>query len=368
LAKNGARFAVDRDFTINEALYRSASGEEACADLLERTRPELVIVDMLRCAQFVEGVSVPKILDLDDLLSRRYADVVGGAVTADVMLGYYGERVPFLPLVGRFLQPFLSALLRVESARLARKEIAATRKFGAVTLVSSREAESLRRDAGAGVAIEAIPMGMDMPSRVASIAGAPSRLVFVGSPRYWPNKQALTYADRVLLPEAEKALGSRVELTVVGTADEKERRAFGDRLRFAGYVDDLDSVLLEHDVFVAPIVSGSGIKTKVVEAMSRGLVVVGTPRAFDGLAVSHQEHALVFETPEEFAANLAFLREHAVDARRIAANGRRYVADTFAFDVIAGLWQRTIASVQRPHPERAGSNTIQRGDAHPAGE
>jgi glycosyltransferase involved in cell wall biosynthesis len=226
-----------------------------------------------------------------------------------------------------------------------------------VTLVSSREADALRSAHGSTVAVQAIPMAVEMPDEVAKLAAVPARLVFVGSPAYWPNRQALAYADRVLLPEAEKALARKMELTVVGAADEKQRRSFSHRLRFAGYVHDLDAILLEHDVFVAPVVSGSGIKTKVVEAMSRGLVVVGTPKAFEGLAVKHGEHALLFETPEEFAANLAFLREHAVEARRIAANGRRYVADTFAFDVVAALWRRTIASVFVEQPDERAVTT-----------
>jgi glycosyltransferase involved in cell wall biosynthesis len=353
LLRNALRFAVDQRYTINEALYFSPLGRERCAKTIAAIAPELIVVDMLRCAQFVKAESVPVILDLDDLLSRRYAQLVGGSVTPEMMLGYYAERIPFLPLVGKLARPFLTALMSLESSRLKHKEIDAATHFDAVTLVSQREADLLRDQCDGPVTISSIPMAIEMSEQHASISEEPSRLIFVGSPSYWPNRQALAYADEVLFPYAESRLGTPLALTVVGAADESHRAGFNERLHFTGYVDDLDAVLTEHDIFVAPIVSGSGIKTKVVEAMSRGLVVLGSPKAFDGLSVEHLEHALIFETKEEFAEGLAFLKTHPEEARRIAESGFRYISDTFRFDVITERWRKAVESVFPPAPSSA---------------
>ena len=50
-------------------------------------------------------------------------------------------------------------------------------------------------------------------------------------------------------------------------------------LSFAGYVDDLEGELRQYRGFVAPITTGTGVKTKVLDAMAVGLPVVATPSA-----------------------------------------------------------------------------------------
>jgi glycosyltransferase involved in cell wall biosynthesis len=53
-----------------------------------------------------------------------------------------------------------------------------------------------------------------------------------------------------------------------------------------GDVDDIRSQLERAAVYVAPLVSGTGIKNKVLEAMVAGLPVVGTPLALEGIGAS----------------------------------------------------------------------------------
>lgn len=55
-------------------------------------------------------------------------------------------------------------------------------------------------------------------------------------------------------------------------------RAYAERVRFRGYVDELGGVLQEYDVMVVPIRFGSGTKLKVLEAMANGIPIVSTPQ------------------------------------------------------------------------------------------
>ena len=49
-------------------------------------------------------------------------------------------------------------------------------------------------------------------------------------------------------------------------------------------MDDVASELSRHRAFVAPMVEGTGVKTKVLEAMAAGLPVVTTTAGVRGLA------------------------------------------------------------------------------------
>ena len=62
-----------------------------------------------------------------------------------------------------------------------------------------------------------------------------------------------------------------------------------------GFVDNLDDFYSNCRWILAPLRIGSGIKVKVLEAMSRGKVVVGTSKAFEGIPVTHGVDALILE-------------------------------------------------------------------------
>jgi polysaccharide biosynthesis protein PslH len=52
-----------------------------------------------------------------------------------------------------------------------------------------------------------------------------------------------------------------------------------------GYVDNLDSLYRRAKFFVVPIVSGAGIKIKLIEAVSKGLPIITTSKGLEGLEI-----------------------------------------------------------------------------------
>jgi hypothetical protein len=54
-------------------------------------------------------------------------------------------------------------------------------------------------------------------------------------------------------------------------------------VKLDGYVNDLSSYYKSAVAVVAPIFKGSGMKTKVIEAMSYGKSIIGTDEAFQGI-------------------------------------------------------------------------------------
>jgi glycosyltransferase involved in cell wall biosynthesis len=108
-------------------------------------------------------------------------------------------------------------------------------------------------------------------------------------------------------------------------------------VRFEGYVADLASRLCEAAFFVAPIVSGTGIKTKVLEAMAAGVPVVTTPQGVSGLEVEHRRHCFVCERPADFPTAIRALADPALCAE-LGANARRYVEQNFSPEVLRRRW------------------------------
>ena len=85
---------------------------------------------------------------------------------------------------------------------------------------------------------------------------------------------------------------------------------------------ELDQYLQQHKVFTAPVFNGTGIATKNVLALSRGLPLVTTAIGLNGLGLAKpQEVVSVAETPEEFSHQVLRLqRDAALFGSRSAAS------------------------------------------------
>jgi hypothetical protein len=78
-----------------------------------------------------------------------------------------------------------------------------------------------------------------------------------------------------------------------------------------------------------PLVSGGGVRVKIIEAFALGLPVVSTRLGIEGLGATDGVHAVVVDDVEGLAGGLARMREHAV-RRALADNGRRLWESTYS--------------------------------------
>lgn len=67
------------------------------------------------------------------------------------------------------------------------------------------------------------------------------------------------------------------------------------------FVEDLNSVYQQSKIAICPMLSGTGVKIKVIEALSFGLPVVCNERGVDGLLNKTNNGCLVSNDPDEFA-------------------------------------------------------------------
>ena len=77
------------------------------------------------------------------------------------------------------------------------------------------------------------------------------------------------------------------------------------------FVDDLHQLYGDSKIAICPMLSGTGIKVKTVEALSFGLPVICTYRGLDGLPQKQDNGCILAEDPEEFAMAIHSLLNNA---------------------------------------------------------
>ena len=153
------------------------------------------------------------------------------------------------------------------------------------------------------------------------------KVVLSGKPDIYTNTDVNEFM-RLLLTSTDKLLKDRFENTFLG----KMWTPYVDRLVGAGYegkqigwVDNYIESLAEYDVQIFPISVGSGTKGKVLDALSTGLVCIGSDYAFENIAVEDGESCCVYKHCSEILDFLKKIAECPSEYEKMADLGRKQV-------------------------------------------
>lgn len=151
---------------------------------------------------------------------------------------------------------------------------------------------------------------------------AARRMLFVGSWHHAPNREAIRFLVEEMLP-ALQARDARWRLVIAGNGIPGHYRM--PQVEILSNVPDVRTLVDAAMVCVAPLWTGGGVRTKVLEAMSRARPVVATAIAMEGIEAVPGTDYLAAETADEFARAAERLAADRGLAEQIGARGRSLV-------------------------------------------
>ena len=240
--------------------------------------PDTLYFDGVRTGLYLEPLrkfhpALRMVCDFDDLMSRRMAHLAEERLP--ISLGYLGKYVPGW-INRRVITPLAAGVIpRYEARALSLVEQAILTHAQAVVLVSGQEADLLRSASSAPAQVVVIPPAAPPASAVLPQAGI-ERFVFIGSDSLLQNRKSLDY-----LAALWQRVQPRSTLHVYGRQKGSYEATAG--IVVHGFVADVAQAYTPGSVLLAPSFISGGVKTKVLEAMSHGIVVVGTSITFEGI-------------------------------------------------------------------------------------
>ena len=90
-------------------------------------------------------------------------------------------------------------------------------------------------------------------------------------------------------------------------------------------MEDIRTELARRALFVCPILSGSGVRVKLLEAFAAGIPVVSTTVGAEGLARTDMEFCALADDPREFAAKALAILNCPPQARAMTERARAEV-------------------------------------------
>ncbi|OOZ40923.1 glycosyltransferase [Solemya elarraichensis gill symbiont] len=182
----------------------------------------------------------------------------------------------------------------------------AVRYSDKIICLNQRDSDLLRKTYGR-VATHIAPMALEdkMPIGFGERVPADDEdfALFVGG-TFYANQAGITWFVKNVVPHID------IKICIVGRGFEKLRDELEvpGKVEVVGAVDSLAVWYRRARFVIAPIFDGSGMKTKVAEALMYGKKIVGTPEAFTGYEDIADQVGFICETSDQFVNAIRLLK------------------------------------------------------------
>lgn len=284
--------------------FMSNKAKRAITRELHEMKPDHIYCQLIRATEYVKDYHYcSKTLD--------YMDAFSAGVERRI------DKVPF----------YKKWIFKSEAARLKRYERKIFDYFEHKTIISEQDRELIlhpnRKE------IICIPNGIDASFLNYTGEKALHDLVFIGNMSYPPNVEAVDYISDLLksLPESTCLIaGANPNPTV------KKICAQNSQMEMRGWVKDIRNAYCEGKIFVAPMMIGTGMQNKLLEAMALGIPCITTSLANNAIKAEHMNSIIVADSKEAFIRSIHLLLNNTDLYQLISGNAKAFVEHSYSWE------------------------------------
>lgn len=204
-------------------------------------------------------------------------------------------------------------IYNIEGNKVKKFEKSLIEKVDLTVFLTKDDHDILQGDMDYIIPYTVVPTGIPehmlkkIPENISS--KTPIRMMFLGTLTWEPNNHGILWFLRNVMEELNQT--DKVELYIIGnspSAELKREVARFSNVVLTGFVESLDKYFDLCDVMISPIYIGSGIKTKILDAYSRGFPVIASRFSVIGIEYEADKSILLADTYEEYIQALRQLR------------------------------------------------------------
>ena len=154
-------------------------------------------------------------------------------------------------------------------------------------------------------------------------------LYHIGSMNWMPNEEGISW----FLNNVWEKLSSKEPELVLNLAGRhmpkwltKLKRK---NINVLGEVPDAKEFIRDNDIAIVPLLSGSGIRIKIIESMAMGRTVITTMIGAEGIQYSEYENIIIADSPAKMIEVIRKIIKEPKEAQRIGRNARKLVEEVY---------------------------------------
>ena len=269
--------------------------------LLAKVNPHHILCEQLFLGNYIRNSKVPKTMDLQTIFSKQ--------------LQSYATEKNWL----------VRQWKKQEYKRTKQYEQQLLENFDNV-VISSKPDEPLLKHVKKTVTI---PNGIDGNYFYPHRSEKAFDLIFVGNMQYAYNEEAALFLLRQIMPKVWKEVPNAVLAICGDNPSERILSYAAKRVIVTDYVEDIREYYAKSAVFIAPLMSGSGLQNRLLEAMSMQLPCIVSPLAKEPVKNLNENVVLVCATSTGFASGIITLLENPTIAENLANKGFDFVRKNY---------------------------------------
>lgn len=238
---------------------------------------------------------------------------------------------------GNFFKRKYLALL---TKKLKRYELETMNQYDGIITISGHDADYFIEQ-GCSIPIAAIPFGVATEEYIPSVEPFEFPSLFhLGSMNWMPNEEGIRWFVEAVWPLIHTRF-PKLRLYLAGRMmPDWLVRLREPNVEVVGAVDDARSFIYSKAVMVVPLLSGSGIRIKIIEGMALGKAIISTTIGAEGINYTDGKNILIADNPEEFAAAIEKCLAGPEFCRTMGENARTLILEEHSLEGVAKKLER----------------------------
>lgn len=285
-------------------LYYSPLIKETITRIVRDEKIDLAIVQFPVMARYADFIRCRKILDVQDLYSISFYRKFLAGSSWKKKCSLFSSWLGWLRYEHKYYRKFDALITLTEQDRTGINIFMPGVKADSLPLMPQKSAALLKRTP-------------DEPFE--------NRMVFVGWLQHPPNIDAVSYFMQDILPIIQDK-NKEIAFHMVGRGVPPWlKNQENERIKFLGFIDDLDSYLASSKLIVIPLRFGGGVKIKTLSALSNGCAIVSTSIGAEGAGLTDGKEIIVRDDPRQFASAVLDLLADEDRLRKLRENVIAYL-------------------------------------------
>lgn len=253
------------------------------------------------------------------------------------------EHLSMVSIAGHINKPLKRVIYKIVSNQLKKYERVQYKKLNVLiyTFVSKSDKEYFEKEYGLNNTLLVPPGAWVQDIKPASDS---KKLLFVAKMTYEPNETGAVWFVENIWDNIKKKIPD-AELFLVGKDPTEKLIACCKNhsgITVTGTVDSVEPYYEQSAVVIVPILSGGGVKVKLIEGLGHGKVIVTTNKGIEGTDFVNGTHVLAADSPELFGDICADVigNPGKYDEIRLAAN--QLMKRKYSWQGIMGMFENVL--------------------------
>lgn len=313
---------VDTTITVMGLIKSFFKNESYHINRFDNKQVHLKIIDILTHDSF-------DIVQIETIFMAPYIDTIRTYSKAKIVVRLHNiEHQIWQRLVQNETHFVKRMTLKWLSSTLKKYELSIFKKIDAFMAISSVDYQFFNeKNPYSKGAI--VPFGIDIEDYQADDHYFPTdipELFHIGSMNWLPNIEGIDWFIEEVWPLILEQYPS-ITFTIAGrNIPNRFYTNNSQNLNIIGEVEDAKEFMLSKDIMIVPLLSGSGIRIKIIEGMALGKTIITTSIGAEGLDINDGVNIFIANTPQEFLEKIMQCVNSPEICKIIGENAKNYVA------------------------------------------